>query len=68
MIVQQGYKLSFIILYRHSRLDRSNEKLSWVYVRLPTHPHKCSKNGWLRRFERYIAKRLKMIQDFLSFI
>ena len=38
VIVQQGYKLSFIILYGHSRLDRPNEKLCWVYVRLPTHP------------------------------
>ena len=37
MIVQQGYKLSFIIVYGHSRLDRPNEKLCWVYVRLPTH-------------------------------
>ena len=26
-IVQQGYKLSFILLYGHSRLDRPNEKL-----------------------------------------
>ena len=38
MIVQQGYKLSFIISFGHSRLDRPNEKLCWVYVRLPTHP------------------------------
>ena len=33
MIVQQGYKLSFMILYGHSRLDRPNEKFCWVYVR-----------------------------------
>ena len=33
MIVQQGYKLSFIILYGHSRLDRPNEKICLVYVR-----------------------------------
>ena len=38
MIVQQGYKSSFMILYGHSRLDRPNEKFCWVYVRLPTHP------------------------------
>ena len=38
MIVQQGYKLSFMILYGHSRLDRPNEKFCSVYVRLPTHP------------------------------
>ena len=36
MIVQQGYKLSFIIVYGHSRLDRPNEKFYWVYVRLST--------------------------------
>ena len=30
MIVQQGYKSSFTILYGHSRLDRPNEKLCWV--------------------------------------
>ena len=38
MIVQQGYKLSFMILYGHSRLDRPNEIFCSVYVRLPTHP------------------------------
>ena len=38
IIVQQGYKLSFIIVYGLSRLDRPNEKFSWVYVRLPIHP------------------------------
>ena len=38
MIVQQGYKSSFMILYGHSRLDRPNEIFCWVYVRLPTHP------------------------------
>ena len=38
MIVQQGYKSSFMILYGHSRLDRPNEKFCSVYVRLPTHP------------------------------
>ena len=38
MIVQQGYKSSFMILYGHSRLDRPNEKFCWVNVRLPTHP------------------------------
>ena len=38
MIVQQGYKLSFIIVYGHSRLDRPNENFCWVYVRLSTHP------------------------------
>ena len=27
MIVQQGYKSSFMILYGHSRLDRPNENL-----------------------------------------
>ena len=69
MIVQQGYKLSFIILYGHSRLDRPNEKFCWVMCDYPpTHPHKCSKKGWLCGFERYIAKRLKMIQEFLYFI
>ena len=36
MIVQQGYKSSFMILYGHSRLDRPNEKFCSVYVRLPT--------------------------------
>ena len=38
MIVQQGYKSSFMVLYGHSRLDRPNENFCWVYVRLPTHP------------------------------
>ena len=38
MIAQQGYELSFIILYGHSRLDRPNEKFCLVKVRLPTHP------------------------------
>ena len=38
MMVQQGYKSSFMILYGHSRLDRPNEKFCSVYVRLPTHP------------------------------
>ena len=38
MIVQLGYKLSFIILYGHSRQGRPNEKFCSVYVRLPTHP------------------------------
>ena len=33
MIVQQGYKLSFKIVYGHLRLDRPNEKCCWVYVR-----------------------------------
>ena len=33
MIVQQGYKSSFMILYGHSRLDRPNEKFCSVYVR-----------------------------------
>ena len=37
MIVQQGYKLSFIILYGHSRLDRPNEKFCWVLCVI-THP------------------------------
>ena len=37
MIVQQGYTLSFISLYGHSRLDRPNEEFCWVYVRLATH-------------------------------
>ena len=37
MIVQKGYKSSFMILYGHSRLDRPNENFCWVYVRLPTH-------------------------------
>ena len=65
MIVQQGYKSSFMILYGHSRLDRPNEKFCWVYVRLPTHPH-GSKNVWLCRFESYIAKRFKIFHKFLS--
>ena len=38
MIVQQGYKLSFIIVYGHSRPNRPNEKFCRVYVGLPTHP------------------------------
>ena len=38
MIVQQGYKSSFMILHGLSRLDKPNEKFYWVYVRLPTHP------------------------------
>ena len=33
MIVQQGYKSSFMILYGHSRVDGPNEKFCWVYVR-----------------------------------
>ena len=33
MIVQQGFKSSFIIVYGHSRLARPNKKLCWVYVR-----------------------------------
>ena len=33
MIVQQGYKSSFMILYGHSRLDRPNGKFYWVYMR-----------------------------------
>ena len=33
MIVQQGYKSSFKIVYGHSRVDRPNEKFFWVYVR-----------------------------------
>ena len=46
-IVQHGYKLSFITLYGHSRLDRPNEKLRWVYVRLPTHPLLFMFEKWL---------------------
>ena len=65
MIVQQGYKSSFMILCGHSRLDRSNEKFCWVYVRLSTHPH-GSKNVWLCGFESYIAKRFKIFHEFLS--
>ena len=67
MIVQQGYKSSFIILYAHSRLDRPNEKFCWVYVRLPTHPH-GSKNVWLCRFESYIAKRFKIFHKFCLYM
>ena len=47
MIVQQGYKLSFIILYCHSRLDRPNEKFCWVYLRLLTHPPSLMFKKWL---------------------
>ena len=65
MIVQQGYKSSFMILYGHSRLDRPNEKFCWVYVQLPTHPY-CSKNVWLCRFQSYVAKRFKIFHEFLS--
>ena len=65
MIVQQGYKSSFMILYGHSRLDRPNEKFCWVYVRLTTHSH-GSKNVWLCRFESYVAKRFKILHEFLS--
>ena len=32
MIIQQGYKSSFMIFYGHSRLDRPNEKFCWVHV------------------------------------
>ena len=64
MIVQQGYKSSFMIVYGHSRLDRPNEKFCWVYVRLPT--LMVRKNVWLCRFESYIAKRFKIFKEFLS--
>ena len=47
MIVKQGYKSSFMILYGHSRLDRPNEKFCWVYVRLPTHPHGSKMFGYV---------------------
>ena len=63
VIVQQGYKSSFMILYGHSRLDRPNEKFCWVYVRLPNHG---SKNVWLCIFESYIAKHFKICHEFLS--
>ena len=74
MIVQQGYKSSFMILYGHSRLDRPNEKFCWVYVRLPTHPPSWFENVWLCRFESYIPNVLRystifclyMIFDWLS--
>ena len=49
MIVQQGYKLLFEMLDQ-MRLDRPNEEICWVYVRLPTHPDSCSKNGSLCSF------------------
>ena len=65
MIVQQGYKSSFMILYGHSRLDRPNEKFCSVYVPLPTHPHGL-KNVLLCRLESYIAKRFKIFHEFLS--
>ena len=66
MIVQQGYKSSFMILYGHSRLDRPNEKFCWVYVRLPTHTPSWFKNIWLCRFENYIAKRFNIFQELMS--
>ena len=66
MIVQQGYKSSFMILYGHSRLDRPNEKLCWVYVRLPTHPPSWFEKCWLCRYESYIAKRFKIFHELLS--
>ena len=69
MIVQQGYKSSFMIWYGHSRLDRPNEKFCWVYLRLPTHPPTHphgTKKVWLCRFESYIAKRFKIFHEFLS--
>ena len=66
MIVQQGYKSSFMILYGHSRLDRPNEKFCWVYVQLIIQQPHGSKHVWLCRFESYIAKRFKIFQDFLS--
>ena len=67
MIVQQGYKSSFMILYGHSRLDRPNEKFCWVYVRLPTHPH-GSTNVWLCRFESYIANVLRYSTNFCLYM
>ena len=70
MFVQQGYKLSFTILYGHSRLDRPHEKFCWVYVRLPTHTHYCSKNGLLcyLLFLKDILqkKKKKIFQEVLS--
>ena len=51
MIDQQGDKLSFEMVHGHSRIDRLNEKLCWVYVRLPIHlPSSLFKNGSLCRF------------------
>ena len=47
MIVQEGHKLSFIIVYGHSRLDRINEKFCWVYARLPTYPPSLMFEKWL---------------------
>ena len=47
MIVQQGYKLSFLIVYGHSRLDRPNDKFCWVNVRLTTHPPSLMFEKWL---------------------
>ena len=67
MIVQQGCKSSFMILYGHLRLDRTNEKFCSVYVRLPTHPH-GSKNVWLCRLDSYIAKHFKIFHEFFVFI
>ena len=66
MIVQQGYRSSFMILFGHSRLDRPNEKFCLVYVRLPTNPPSWFELVWLCRFESYIAKRFKIFQEFLS--
>ena len=38
MIVQQGYKSSFMILYGHSRLDRPNEKFILFGLCAINHP------------------------------
>ena len=38
MVVQQGYTLSFMMLYGHWRQDRANEKSCWIYEQLPIHP------------------------------
>ena len=61
MIVQQGYKSSFMILYGHSRLDRP---IGFMCDYPPTHPH-GSKNVWLCRFESFIAKRFKILRIFV---
>ena len=63
MIVLQGYKLSFMISYGHSKLDRPNDKFCLVYVRLPTHPPSLF-DKWLCSFEEYIAKCLRCSKNF----
>ena len=62
MAVHQGYKLSFIILYGHSRLDRPNEI---------THPPTLNN---VRKMVGYVDLKdifqngFNMFQEFVSFM